>query len=297
MWASKAVLYWRLSRAPRLLGQALRDEFQRFDLPANAAKKRSRVAGLFAIGAGAVSLALAAATPVYRGSPHIWVFGLIAAFLGIIGPTPRALNKKGDHHMFSLTSINITQMQGRDPSARLGRRAAPSVKIIGAAAIALLASANTFASAAENPSQVIQEHHACAVTLGLDPSGRRYRTCIRSLDRSVSEWDQVLLAESARSACARKGLQLGTPAFAVCVVDSEQSSVNAGSSGGQSPQPVEGSTTEPHSASDTRSANTTWAREGLACADLGIAPGSGAFSQCVSDLHNSLWAEQNLEQN
>ena len=62
---------------------ALRDEFQRFDLPANAAKKRSRVAGLFAIGAGAVSLALAAATPVYRGSPHIWVFGLIAAFLGV----------------------------------------------------------------------------------------------------------------------------------------------------------------------------------------------------------------------
>ena len=58
---------------------ALRDEFQRFDLPANAAKKRSRVAGLLAIGAGAVSLALAAATPAYRGSPHIWVFGLIAA--------------------------------------------------------------------------------------------------------------------------------------------------------------------------------------------------------------------------
>ena len=63
---------------------ALRDVFQRFDVPANAAKKRSRVAGLFAIGAGAVSLALAAATPVYRGSPHIWVFGLIAAFLGVV---------------------------------------------------------------------------------------------------------------------------------------------------------------------------------------------------------------------
>ena len=62
---------------------ALRDEFQRFDVPGNAAKKRGRVAGLFAIGMGAVSLAIAAATPVYRGSPHIWVFGLIAAFLGV----------------------------------------------------------------------------------------------------------------------------------------------------------------------------------------------------------------------
>jgi hypothetical protein len=52
------------------------------------------------------------------------------------------------------------------------------------------------------------------------------------------------------------------------------------------------------SSSDVRSANQgTWAQEGLACADVGIAPGSGAFSRCVSDLHNSLWAEQNLEQN
>jgi hypothetical protein len=53
--------------------------------------------------------------------------------------------------MFSLTSSGITQMQGRDPSARLSRRATPSIKIIGSAAVALLASANTFANAAENP--------------------------------------------------------------------------------------------------------------------------------------------------
>ena len=200
--------------------------------------------------------------------------------------------------MFSLISTNITQMQGRDPFARLSRRATPSVKIIGTAAIALLASANTFANAAENSSRVVKEYHACAVTLGLDPSGRRYRTCISSLARSLSEWDQVRLMESARSACVQKGLQRGTPAFAICVVDAEQSSENASNSGGQSSPSAEGSTTDPHSASDTQSANqTTWARESLACADVGIAPGSGAFSQCVGDLHNSLWAEQNLEQN
>jgi hypothetical protein len=62
---------------------SLRDEFRRFDVPANAAKKRGRVAGLLAIGMGAVSLVIAAATPMYRGSPHIWVFGLIAALLGV----------------------------------------------------------------------------------------------------------------------------------------------------------------------------------------------------------------------
>jgi hypothetical protein len=197
--------------------------------------------------------------------------------------------------MFSLTSTNITQTQGRDPSVRLSRRATPSVKIIGTAAIALLASANTFANAAENPSRVVQEHHVCAVVLGLDPSGRRYRTCIASLGRSLSEWDQVRLMESARSACAQKGLDRGTPAFAVCVVDAEQSSVNAGGDGGQSSPSVEGST-DPHSYIGSAD-QVTWAQASVACADMGIAPGSGAFSQCVGDLHNSLWAEQNLEQN
>ena len=57
-------------------------------------------------------------------------------------------------------------------------------------------------------------------------------------------------------------------------------------------------------ASGTQSANaaqtanqSAWDRDALACADAGIAPGSGAFSQCVSDLHHSLWVERNLEQN
>ena len=44
-------------------------------------------------------------------------------------------------------------------------------------------------------------------------------------------------------------------------------------------------------------AQNTRAQEGLACADVGIAPGSDFFSRCVSDLHQALWAEQNLEQN
>jgi hypothetical protein len=39
----------------------------------------------------------------------------------------------------------------------------------------------------------------------------------------------------------------------------------------------------------------SWAQARLACADVGIAPGSGAFSQCVTDLHDSLWAQRNLE--
>jgi hypothetical protein len=53
-------------------------------------------------------------------------------------------------------------------------------------------------------------------------------------------------------------------------------------------------------ASGTQSANaiesahqTAWKQARLACADVGIAPGSGAFGQCVFDLYYSLWDEQN----
>lgn len=53
-------------------------------------------------------------------------------------------------------------------------------------------------------------------------------------------------------------------------------------------------------ASGTQSANaiesdnqTAWAQARLACADVGIDPGRGAFGQCVLDLYYSLWDEQN----
>lgn len=120
--------------------------------------------------------------------------------------------------MFSYTSPNLTWAQLR----HLYSRATLSVEIIAAAAVVLLASASTLANAAENPARLPREQHACAVVLGLDPSGRRYSVCVSSLDKSLSELDQARLAtrldESKRSACAQKGLTPGTPPFAVCVV-------------------------------------------------------------------------------
>ena len=35
-----------------------------------------------------------------------------------------------------------------------------------------------------------------------------------------------------------------------------------------------------------------WEQARLACADVGIDPGSAAFGQCVADLYYSLWDEQ-----
>ena len=122
-----------------------------------------------------------------------------------------------------MTSPNLTRAQSQNPSPRLGPRTMSLVKIVGAAAIALLAAGNTLANAAENPARLAQEQHACAVVLGLDSSGRRYDACIRSLERSLSQWDYVRLISTGRDSCAREGLQTGTGAFALCVVKAEQS--------------------------------------------------------------------------
>ena len=109
--------------------------------------------------------------------------------------------------MFSPTSSTVTRAQLLNSSVRLSPRASHSVKIIGAAAIALLAAGNNLANAAENPVRTAQEQHACAVLLSLDPSGRRYDACMRSLDRSLSEWDYARLVSTDRDTCAQEDFQ------------------------------------------------------------------------------------------
>jgi hypothetical protein len=95
--------------------------------------------------------------------------------------------------------------------------------ILVSAAVGLFASARTFAEAAESSPRIAQQHHACAVVMGLPQPGELYDTGIRSLDRSLSERDQARLLSTDRSGCAWKGLQPGTPAFALCVINAEQS--------------------------------------------------------------------------
>ena len=72
------------------------------------------------------------------------------------------------------------------------------------------------------------EHHACAVTMGLHQPGDLFDTCIRSLNKSLSELDEARLSSTERSACAQEGLKPGTPTFAVCVVEAEHSPADAG---------------------------------------------------------------------
>jgi hypothetical protein len=123
--------------------------------------------------------------------------------------------------MFPIISSNTTKMQ------KCGRRTAASIMTGGAVAIASLIGATSFANAAENSLRLAQEHHACAVVMGLHQPGDLYDTCIRSLDKTLSELDEARQASTERNACAQEGLTPGTPGFASCVVNAEQSPADA----------------------------------------------------------------------
>ena len=112
-------------------------------------------------------------------------------------------NRKGDHQIFSASSSNATPTQPLNPSGPLSRRTTRSVKIIAVAAVALLAAVNTFARA-ENPTRIAREHHACAVIMGLHQPGDLYDTCIRSLEKTLSELDQAKLVSTNRTNAAHQ---------------------------------------------------------------------------------------------
>ena len=94
--------------------------------------------------------------------------------------------------MFSLISSNVTRAQLRSSSTRI-----PSLKIIGVAAITLLAAGNSLANAAENASRLASEQHAWAVVLPRGALARhtmdekanaRRGPRISSPDSAVSAW-------------------------------------------------------------------------------------------------------------
>ena len=123
------------------------------------------------------------------------------------------------------SSSNIAEMV-----TCISRWVARSAKLVGIAALAaLVASSGGVANATENSPQMAREQHACAVVMGLHEPGDLYDTCIRSLNKSLSQFDQARLAPIDRSECAKRGFTPGTRAFAVCVVTAEQTAGNVGS--------------------------------------------------------------------
>jgi hypothetical protein len=70
-----------------------------------------------------------------------------------------------------------------------------------------------------------REQHACTVVMGLQQPGNLYDTCIRSLSKSLSELNQARQAQRDGIVCSQRGLKPGTPAFAVCALSQNNTSL------------------------------------------------------------------------
>jgi hypothetical protein len=101
-------------------------------------------------------------------------------------------------------------------SGRFNPRPIPAI----AAAFLLAACASSQATTPiASPEQTARVRHACAITMGLNPSEEDFDMCRLSLLQTLSRVDQARAIEAARAACNAQGLKGGTPAFAQCVQD------------------------------------------------------------------------------
>ena len=124
------------------------------------------------------------------------------------------------------------------PPCRPGHRrrgiTTAAAALIGAAMFSLLlASAQALAESPGQVARLAQEHHACAVVLGLDASEAPYQDCVAALRRDLPPVDPpsaVASADSAdlstrqkaNAACADIGLERESLAYGRCVVDVQQ---------------------------------------------------------------------------
>ena len=99
--------------------------------------------------------------------------------------------------------------------------------------IGAAASAHAFAEPADQATHPAQEHHACAIVLGLDPSEAPYQDCVAVLERNLPRQDPPLAIASAGSAdlttrhkanaaCTDIGLEQGSLSYGHCVLDLDQ---------------------------------------------------------------------------
>jgi len=126
---------------------------------------------------------------------------------------------------------------------------------------------------AEAPAQTVvgQAGEACATTMGLNPANADYDMCVTSSRQTMARVNQAAQVDRDRRACVQRGLQADTREFALYVVDAEQAAASASPS----------------------ASTAQLAQERHACAELSIAPGSGAFDQCVADLDMTMFEANN----
>jgi hypothetical protein len=137
------------------------------------------------------------------------------------------------------------------------------------------------------PAQAVLAKAACTRIDRLREGQVQFRACVDNLLNAIASEDRASRYGVAWRDCDAAGLKRGTAQFSVCVLDHRDA---AGSKGAA---PLDASYVKP-SDSDSRSYfsapfDLRRRRETYSCAITGLAPGTGAFADCVANLDSALF--------
>lgn len=130
---------------------------------------------------------------------------------------------------------------------------------------------------------------ACTTVMGLKPGEYYFANCQETLTQSLKRKHAAFGFARAADICRDRGLAEGSPALSVCMLDQERA--GATQAAGINPQPVSLASSD-----DARqngksfydvTSSVRWNRERYSCAQLGLTPNTGLFSQCVAGLEGA----------
>ena len=156
------------------------------------------------------------------------------------------------------------------------RAAAVFVGLAGLVGLSGCATAQNYHPGKLPADQLARVDQICQTVLRVDAGKEQYDVCVGSLSDSLNDVSQAHVAQQARQDCFDKSFGPASPELAECLVGA--------------PEPGAGSTRAMSARSYfTASADEISRREQLSCARLGLDPGDGDFTRCVTNLAAALY--------
>ncbi len=154
---------------------------------------------------------------------------------------------------------------------------------LAAAAFALMSACAVAATPAAISSQQASVIEAsCTTIMGLQKGEFQYVACRDSLSGTAAGLAQGQARLAAYDACHGKGLASGSAALATCMLDNEQAAPMRIAAAG--PMALPHGDLKAGSSYFGITHDVQWRREQYSCAQLGLVPGSAAFTHCVVSL-------------
>lgn len=139
-----------------------------------------------------------------------------------------------------------------------------------------------------NPQRNAVLEATCSRVMGLSPGGAEFVGCVDTLSDALAREVGYARTASAYRACAQQGVARGTPEFGRCVLDSEDTATPQGAAAALDAAEV----TTPAGFSGGYASgffDMRHRRAEYACAAIALAPASGPFQSCVSDMDSNMF--------